>query len=50
VLVPHGRDDAELRQGRLAADEIDEALILVVFQPVLADEVRRDGHVVADHL
>ena len=36
VLVPHRRDDAELGQRRLAADQVDEALVLVRLQAVLA--------------
>ena len=49
MLVPHGRDDAELGDRRGAADQVHEALILVRRQPVLLDQLRGDGDVVADH-
>ena len=45
VLVPHRREDAELRQvGRPPHDPLD-AGILVRAQPMLGDERRRDRHV-----
>src|SRR5829696_1951568 len=47
VLVPHRRDDAELGQGRRAADEADETLVLVGLEAVLLDEFGRDLDVVA---
>jgi hypothetical protein len=34
VLVPHGGEDAELGEGRLAADQIQDALIFVRLQAV----------------
>ena len=43
VLVPHGREDAELGQRRLAADQLEDALVFVGLQPVGGDEVGRDG-------
>jgi hypothetical protein len=49
VLVPHRRDDAELGDGRLAADQRLEALVFLRRQPMLLYELRGDGDVVADH-
>lgn len=43
VLVPHGREDAELGEGRLAPDQAEDALVFVRLQPVRCDEVRGDG-------
>ncbi|KAI1690971.1 hypothetical protein DdX_22182 [Ditylenchus destructor] len=34
VLVPHGREDAKLGKGRLAADQIQNALIFIRLQAV----------------
>ena len=42
VLVPHGREDAELGDARLAANELEDALIFVRLQPVSGDEVGGD--------
>ena len=42
VLVPHRRDDAELGQRRLAADEVDEALVFVRLEAVLLHELGGD--------
>ena len=46
VLVPHGREDAELGQRRLAADQVEDALVFVRLQPVVGDEFRGDGDLV----
>ena len=43
VLVPHRREDAELGEGRLAADQVQDALVFVGLQPVLGDQLRGDG-------
>ena len=42
VLVPHGREDAEFGDARLAADEREDALVFVRLQPVGGDEVGGD--------
>ena len=42
MLVPHGREDAELGEARLAADQVEDALVFVGLQPVRRDEFRRD--------
>ena len=42
VLVPHGGEDAELGQRRLAADQVEDALVFVGLQPVVGDEFWRD--------
>ena len=44
VLVPHGRKDAEFGEGRLAADEVEDALIFVGLQPVRGDQFACDLH------
>ena len=46
VLVPHRREDAELGEARLAADQVEDALVFVGLQPVRGDEFRRDGHII----
>src|SRR5690606_12064937 len=46
VLVPHGREDAELGEARFAADEVQDALVFVRLQAVCLDEFGRDGDVV----
>ena len=38
VLVPHRREDAELGEGRRAADQVQDALVFVRLQAVLRDE------------
>ena len=40
MLVPHGRDDAELGQGRLAPDQGSEARIFIGLEPVLLHQFR----------
>ena len=45
VLVPHGREDAELGQRRLAADQVEDALVLVRLEAVLGDQLGGDGGV-----
>ncbi len=42
VLVPHGREDAELGHRRLAADQVEDALVFVGLQAVGGDEVGGD--------
>src|SRR5690606_22574235 len=49
VLVPHRREDAELGEGRLAASQLEDALILVRLEAMRSDQLWRDGKVVADH-
>ena len=48
MLVPHRRDDAELGEGRLPADERNEALVFVGLDPVGGDELGRNGWFRAD--
>ncbi len=49
MLVPHRRDDAELGQRRVAADERPEAVVLVRFEAVLGHKLGRDRDIVAEH-
>ena len=49
VLVPHRREDAELGEARRAADQLEDALVLVRLEAVLGDQFRRDGGFVGDH-
>ena len=42
VLVPHGREDAELGEGRRAADQLQDALVFVGLQAVRGDQGGRD--------
>src|SRR4051812_702973 len=42
MLVPHGREDAELGDRGLAADEIEDALILVRLEAMRCDQFRAD--------
>ena len=42
VLAPHHREDAELDQVRRAAEDLQDALVLVGLEPVLGDDLRRD--------
>jgi hypothetical protein len=41
VLVPHRRKDAEFGEGRLAADQVEDALVFVGLQPVRLDQLYR---------
>ena len=50
VLVPHRREDAELGQRRLAADQVEDALILVGLEPVLGDQFGGDFGFVGSRL
>ena len=43
MLVPHRREDAELGEGRLAADQVEDALVLVGLEAVLGDEFGGDA-------
>src|SRR6185312_10067594 len=45
VLAPQRADDAELREGRLAAEHGDETLVLVGGESMLGDERRRDERI-----
>ena len=49
VLVPHRREDAELGEARLAADQLEDALILVRLEAVLGDQRGGDGGFVGNH-
>ena len=49
VLVPHRREDAELGEARLAADELLEARVFVRLEAVLGDQFGRDGGFVGFH-
>jgi hypothetical protein len=49
MLIPHSRKNAELGQRRLAADQIEDALVLVGLEPVFGDEFRGDVGFVGDH-
>jgi hypothetical protein len=49
VLVPHRREDAELGEARGAADQAENALVLVRLEAVFGDEFRRDGGLVGFH-
>jgi hypothetical protein len=49
VLVPHGREDAELGEGRRASDEREEALILLRLEAVLGDQLGGDFGFVRAH-
>ena len=42
MLVPHRREDAELGQRRLAADQVEDALVLVGLEAVLGDQFGGD--------
>ncbi len=48
VLVPHRREDAELGVGRRAPDQLDDLLVLVELEPVVGNELGRDGDVVVE--
>jgi hypothetical protein len=43
MLVPHRRKDAEFRKGRLAADQAENALILIRLQAVGGNQLGGDG-------
>ena len=49
VLVPHRREDAELGEGRLAPDQLQDALVFVRLEAVAGDEVGRDFGLVEGH-
>ena len=50
VLVPHRREDAELGDRRLAADQLQDALVLVGLEAVLGNQLGRDGRFVRNHV
>ena len=43
MLVPHRREDAELGEGRHAADQRENALIFVGLEAMRGDELGGDG-------
>ena len=45
VLGPHHREHAELGQVRLAAEDADDAVVLVFLEAVAGEDVWRHGHV-----
>ena len=47
MLVPHRREDAELGERRLAADQLENALVFVRLEPVLGDQLGGDVRFVA---
>ena len=49
VLVPHGREDAEFGQARLAPDQVEHALVFVRLETVLGDQFGGDLRLVGDH-
>src|SRR4029079_5347372 len=49
MLVPHRRENPKLGETRLAADQIENALIFVRLQAVLGHQRGRDGGVIGDH-
>jgi hypothetical protein len=49
VLVPHGREDAELGESRRAPDKREEALILLGLEAVLGNQLRGDFGFVRGH-
>src|ERR1700748_2487105 len=49
MLVPHRRQDAELRERRLAADQLQDALVFVRLETVTGDEFRGDFRFVGNH-
>ena len=49
VLVPHRRKDAELGQARLAADQVEHALVFVRLEAVFGDQFGGDFGFVGDH-
>src|SRR5690606_337831 len=48
VLVPHGREDAQLGESGHAADEVQNLLVLIGLEAVIGDEFGRDFDVVAE--
>jgi hypothetical protein len=49
MLVPHRREDAELGESRLAADQMQDALILVGLEAMFGHELRGDLDLVWNH-
>ena len=49
VLVPHRRENAELGERRLAADQLQNAVVFVRLEAVFGDQLGRDARFVADH-
>ena len=50
VLVPHGRENAELGEARPTADELQDALIFIGLEAVGGGQLRRDGGFSRAHL
>ena len=44
MLVPHGREDAKLGEGRLASDDVEDTLVFVGLEAVSRDQL---GSVIA---
>lgn len=42
MFIPHGRENAELREARFASDQIENTLIFVRLEAVSRDKFRRD--------
>src|SRR5262245_35212106 len=49
VLVPHGRENAELGERRLAADELQDPVVFVRLEAVLGDKLGRNADIIRDH-
>src|SRR2546423_7067550 len=49
MLVPHRREDAELGDGRLAADQLENALVFVGLETMLGDQLGSDLRLVRNH-
>jgi hypothetical protein len=43
MLVPHGRENTELGEGRCAANQFDDARVLVRLKAVLGNQLGSDG-------
>src|SRR4029077_9058627 len=50
VLAPQRADDAQLSEGRLAPQHVDESAILVRRESVFGDECRSDGGIAGTRL
>ena len=49
MLVPHRREDAELGEARLAADQLENALVFLRLEAVFGDQRGSDGRFVGVH-
>lgn len=43
MLVPHGRENAKLREGGLAANDLKDQIVFLGLQSVALNQFRRDG-------